>query len=344
MLRKILILLVILSVLGGVFFYKSTSHNLAISKPLNIAVLVTKPQAINLADNFKTLANIHSSASVALSCEKNSHINKIFFHSGQFVRRGTPLIKLDDEIVKNELELAKAQLKLSEIKFRRTNKLSKKNLITMQQKDIESYDVIEKKNLVKVKELQLKQLTIKAPFTGKLGTRNINLGQYVKAGEPLVQLVSYYPMYVRYDIPEAYLKNVHLSQEVLVTSLIDFKTYKAYVTFIDPKINLHSHTLLLEAKIRGKPRDLRPGMMVEVNHNLNNDKVRLFVPEECVITTINNQYVFAVNNSLAHKIIVNTGIHKDGLIEIIKGLNTKVQVVSRGQNKLKNNQVVTIHE
>ena len=289
-----------------------------------------------LAEKFETLGSLASTDNIDISSELAGQIAAIYFTPGAYVKKGTLLIQLDDTVLKSELASAKANLTLSETNYIRTKELAKRSLASEQALDKTLADLQEKENTVKVKQAQLEKLSLRAPFSGTLGSRQVSVGQYVKVGQPLVRLVANQKLRVEYNLPERYLPKLHLGQKVTVRSdAFPNKTYLGIVNYIDPAVDKQTRTIAVEALIDNVERLLSAGLFVRVSHQFGERKKRLLVPEESLIPTINGQKIFILRGKKAVAVRVKTGVHHASMTEICSGLNSSDIVIIRGQHKLK---------
>lgn len=336
--RSILLLstLILFTTLGYIY----TSHHKKIDTHSNEvkAITVETAQVTEkiLAEKFETLGSLASTDNIDISSELAGQIAAIYFTPGAYVKKGTLLIQLDDTVLKSELASAKANLTLSETNYIRTKELAKRSLASEQALDKTLADLQEKENTVKVKQAQLEKLSLRAPFSGTLGSRQVSVGQYVKVGQPLVRLVANQKLRVEYNLPERYLPKLHLGQKVTVRSdAFPNKTYLGIVNYIDPAVDKQTRTIAVEALIDNVERLLSAGLFVRVSHQFGERKKRLLVPEESLIPTINGQKIFILRGKKAVAVRVKTGVHHASMTEICSGLNSSDIVIIRGQHKLK---------
>ncbi|MBA2650827.1 MAG: efflux RND transporter periplasmic adaptor subunit [Tatlockia sp.] len=298
-----------------------------------------------LAEHFQTLGSLASTDNIDISSELAGQIAGIYFTPGSWVKKGTLLIQLDDTVLKSQLASADANLILSETNHNRTKELTKRNITSEQALDRTLADLQEKQNTVKVKKAQLEKLSLRAPFSGTLGSRQVSIGQYVKVGQPLVRLVANQKLRVEYHLPERYLPKLHLGQTVKVRSDAFLnKTYVGVVNYIDPAVDKETRTIAVEALIDNTERQLSTGLFVRVSHQFGERKIRMLVPEESLIPTINGQKIFVLRGKRAVAIKVKTGSHHASMTEICSGLKSTDVVIIRGQHKLKEgSQVINLH-
>ncbi|KTD23740.1 hemolysin D [Legionella lansingensis] len=344
--RSIVLLSLLVSLFLGLFFFfpaKKTSSRT--TEPRAITVETAPVTQRILADQFETIGSLASTDNIDISSEIAGQIAAIYFKPGANVKKGTLLIQLDDTVLKSELASAKANLALSETSYNRTNELAKRKIASEQALDQALANLREKQNTVKVKEAQLEKLSLRAPFSGTLGSRQVSIGQYVKVGQPLVRLVANQKLRVEYTLPERYLPRLQEGQQVAVISdAFPNKIYKGIVNYIDPAVDKETRTIAVEALIDNSEHLLSAGLFVRVTHEFGEKTKRLLVPEESLIPTINGQKIFVLRNDKAVAVRVKIGAHHDAMTEIRSGLKADDIVIVRGQHKLREgSRVIDIH-
>lgn len=327
-----------------VIHYKNKNASATEAKPITVETAAVTEKI--LAEQFETLGSLASTDNIDISSELAGQIAAIYFTPGAQVKKGTLLIQLDDTVLKSELASAQANLALSETNHNRTKELAKRSLASEQALDRTLTDLQEKQNTVKVKQAQLEKLSLRAPFSGTLGSRQVSVGQYVKVGQPLVRLVANQKLRVEYNLPERYLSRLQPGQKVLVRSdAFPNRPYLGTVNYIDPAVDKETRTIAVEALIDNKERFLSAGLFVRVSHRFGAKRKRLLVPEESLIPTINGQKIFVLRGDRAVAIRVKTGDHHASMTEICNGIKADDIIIIRGQHKLKEgSRVINLHQ
>lgn len=319
--------------LSWVFSHQEKKPSL---KPSITQVETSKVSEAFFADEFTTLGSLSSSDNIEISSELAGQIASIHFTPGAFVRKGVLLIQLDDTVLKSELASAEANFLLSQANFKRINELGKRKLISEQAMDQALADLKEKENTVKARRAQLKKLSLNAPFSGTLGSKQVSVGQYVKVGQALVSLIANKQLRVEYSLPERLISQVKLDQTVHIYSdAYPEYTFTGKVNYIAPAVDQDTRTIAVEALIDNPDNLLSAGLFVRVSHQLGNVKRRLLIPEESLIPTINGQKVFVLQGTKAVTLQVKIGAHHHDMAEICQGLTADDIVIIRGQHKLK---------
>ncbi|WP_026069326.1 efflux RND transporter periplasmic adaptor subunit [Legionella tunisiensis] len=246
--RSTLLLLTLLGIaLTSTFIFR---HKKAINNPIAMNAITVETAPVTekvLAEQFETLGSLASTDNIDISSELAGQIAAIYFKPGASVKKGTLLIQLDNTVLKSELASAEANLTLSETSYQRMSELAKRKLASAQALDQASADLQEKQNTVKAKKAQLEKLSLRAPFSGTLGSRQVSVGQYVKIGQPLVHLVANQKLRVEYNLPERYLPRLQEGQKVSVVSdAFPKKFFKESLIILIPQLTAKPEPLLLK--------------------------------------------------------------------------------------------------
>jgi len=343
---KIALLFLVIFLVGGYFFTTSHPTKTANDIPKTLAKIKVqaspvKREVINL--RIEALGSLRSQDIVDISPQIAGEIAHIYFKPGSFVKKGAPLIKLDDTVYQSELAAAKAKLQLSKMNYQRIEQLSKRRLSSEQELDQALADLRDNQNTVKVKQAELAKLTLRAPFSGTLSAKKISVGQYVSVGQPLVKLVANQKLIVEYSVPERYLPDLQIGQKVKVQSdTFSNLSFDGKVDYISPTIDIDTRSIQVEAIIDNKKQELSPGLFVKITHLLGRKRESLLVPEASLVSTINGQKVYTVIDDKANSVDIVTGAHHQTYVEVLSGLHERDTVITRGQHKLKEGSLIKV--
>lgn len=291
---------------------------------------------------------------VELSSEAPGVIREIRFNSGQYVRKGEPIILMRTNVEEANLKSNQAKLALAKINYEREQALFNKRVSSQATLDVRQAELSQAQAAVDASEAQIQQKTIIAPFDGRLGIRQINLGQYVSPGTPMVTLQSLSPLYVTFSLPEQNLAHLYLGQEVEVA--INFgkgKTVRGQITAINSKVEATTRNVLVQATIPNDKYVLYPGMYGLVKIWLKAQKNTVSVPQTAVSYSLSGDYVFIIKDEgkskkepllKAYRQYVKVGERRDNEVSIIDGLKPGDHIITSGQLKLQNGSRVLIDE
>jgi membrane fusion protein (multidrug efflux system) len=194
-----------------------------------------------------------------------------------------------------------------------------------------------------VAERALRDANVRAPFAGWIARRDVSRGEYVRPGQPLFELVALDPIEVEFSLAERDSARVAVGQEVAVrVSPYPEETFQGQVTVISPTLDPRTRTLRVKAQIANADGRLRPGLFARADLGVARREGALLVPEEAVLQRADGEVVFTVTpDDKAHRVLVKTGMQREGKVEIVTGLAAQDQVVVRGHSVLVDGAPVT---
>jgi membrane fusion protein, multidrug efflux system len=300
-----------------------------------VGVEVGRAETMALSDDAVAVGTLRANESVIVKPEIAGRISKIGFVDGGRVAKGTLLIQIDNLVASAEVEQAKAELALAQSNFQRTSDLAAKNFVSDRAKDEAGSSVKVLDAKLKVAQAKLLKNDIRAPFNGVLGLRNVSVGDFVKDGAELVTLEDVSSMKVDLRLPERYISQLQAGQTVnLSVDALPGKSFKATVLALDAQVDANGRALLVRGKLPNQEGVLRTGMFAKAKIVLKEKPQATVVPEEAITPFAGKTFVFKVDAGKATRIEVQTGIRKDGKVEVA-GLTPGDQVVTAGQQKLR---------
>jgi membrane fusion protein (multidrug efflux system) len=330
-----------------IMFFWAMSH----FQPPPITVSTTIAKSVTWQSYLTSVGTLTAINGVDLSTDVAGIVSKIYFNSGQYVKKGDELILLDTSLEQAELKDRQAKLKLAQINYSRDKKLFEKNVSSQAALDTRYAALQEAEAGVQSVQAQIKQKTITAPFDGRTGIRQINLGEYISPGTLMVTLQSLNPLYVMFNLPEQYLPNLFLHQ--LIDVSVNFgrgKTVKGSITAINSKVDQTTRNVLIQATIPNEQFLLYPGMFALVTVWLQEHKNTVIVPQTAISYSLSGDYVFLIKeesqagkSSLhAYRQYVKTGERRENVTSLLEGLKSGDRIVTSGQLKLQNGARVVI--
>lgn len=291
---------------------------------------------------IEATGSLSADEGVTLTTEVPGRITEIYFKSGTYVETGTPLVQLYPKIIQAELAGAKAKLAVDQANLERFTKLFKKGFYDKASLDKATATVEEDQATIDNYQAQLDQLTIKAPFSGRLGLRQVSLGDFLNTGNPIVDLQAIDPIRVDFNVPEIYLGQIKTGDKITITSrAISDKVYEGNIYAFNSKIDPNSRMLGVRAHVPNKDHILVPGTFVEVTVYLNKAQQPIIIPQTAVIYSLESSYVYLMKNHKAIKTPITVGQKlDDNRIIVTKGLQAGDPIIVGGQEKLHDNDAV----
>lgn len=310
--------------------------------PAGTAVEVVPVQRINMARSVSAVGTLRSENSVMLRPEISGRIVEINFAEGGKVKKGDTLFRLDDSVVKAQLQQAQASLSLAQSRHRRAQELSREGFISKQARDEAASELQVQQAAVALHQAQLEKTAILAPFDGLIGLRNVSVGDYVSPGQDLVSIESVNPLKVDFRVPEQFLAGVYPGLPLSVSfDAMPGQERQGEVGAISPVVDVGGRSLLLRASIPNDDDALRPGLFARVLLQLSDESV-LAVPETALSPSGQSQFIFVVRDAKAVRLPVAVGMRRDTMVQVSGEVLEGDQVIVSGLQKVSDGAAVRV--
>lgn len=307
-----------------------------------IAVAVGTAVRMPWIRGVSAVGTLRSQNSVMLRPEVTGRIVEINFNEGGKVSKGQVLVRLDDSVVRAQLQQAQANLSLANSQYRRAAELSKQGFISKQARDEAASQLQVQQAAAALAKAYLDKTAIRAPFDGLVGLRNVSVGDYVSPGIDLVPIESIDPLNVDFRVPEQFLTQISVGIKLALRfDALPGKTREGVVGAISPLVDVGGRSILLRADVPNADNTLRPGMFARVQLQFADDKA-LVVPETALAPSGESQYVFRVEQGHVKRVAVGIGQRRAGQVEVVSGLQEGDQVVVAGLQKVSDGAAVEI--
>jgi membrane fusion protein, multidrug efflux system len=290
-----------------------------------------------------------------VSPEVAGRVTKIFFESGATVHAGDPLVQLNDEPEQGDLLNYRAQARLAQVNLARAKELASRQNGPLANVDTYQSQLDQANAGIAKTQALIAQKLIRAPFSGVLGIRQIDLGQYVTTGAPLVTLTDFDTLYANFTLPEQNRAALSVGQSIEVTvDAYPGRRFPARLTTIEPQVGAETRTIKLQATLANPDHLLMPGMFANARVVLPSLPNVVTVPETAVEYTLYGDSVFVVGADPAtgqaggkpvlkvKRTFVKTGERFDNKVAILSGLKPGERVATSGQIKLTDGAAVTL--
>jgi membrane fusion protein (multidrug efflux system) len=298
---------------------------------------------------FSAIGTVAAVQGVTVSADLPGTVERVAFDSGQRVVAGAVLALLDTRQERAQLAAAEAQRDLARVNFARLQGLLKERVISQAEFDRAAAE--ERQGDARVGEIRaaIERKTIRAPFAGILGIRQVNVGQYLSAGDPLVTLQSLNPIYVNFGVPQQALAEMRVGRSVRVTA---DGVFTGRVTATDSVVDETTRNIKVQATLANTDGKLRPGMFVQTEVVLGPAATLVSVPASAISYAPYGDSVFVVadlENESGQKYrgvrqqFVKLGAARGDQIAIVSGLRAGDEVVTSGVFKLRNGAAVVVN-
>lgn len=357
--RMTIMIILLILVFGGIFGWNAVGHYFmkqyfANFQPPPASVSTTKAQQADWQAYLTSVGNLTASDGVDITPEASGIVTDMPFTSGQMVKKGDLLAKIDDRIEQAQLLNDMASQRLAKINFERTQDLYQKKAISRSQLDEVQAKLSQADAAVAKTKALIAQKNITAPFDGKIGIKLIDTWQFVNAGTPLVTLQGMDPMKISFYLPEQELPQLALQQPVIVkVAPFPGKEFKGEITAINAKVDPNTHNILVQATLPNSDKLLVPGLFGDVAVQLPQQKQVVVAPEAAIDFSLFGDSIYVVSQTdqdkdgkpilVAKRRFVVTGDRQKGLIVITKGIKAGEEIVTSGQTKLNDGTKVVIN-
>jgi len=290
---------------------------------------------------------------VTVSADLPGVVDRIAFDSGEAVREGDVLAVLDTRQERAQLAAAEAQRDLSRVNYERIQGLLDERVVS--RAEFDQANANERQSRARVGEINaaIERKTIRAPFTGVLGIRRVNLGQYLSAGDALVTLQSLNPIYVNFGVPQQAMRDVRAGRLVRITS--DDHTgvvIEGRITAIDSVVDESTRNVQAQATVTNVTGALRPGMFVQTEVVVGASAPVISLPASAISYAPYGNSVFVVSDLKDEKgkayrgvrqQFVKVGAARGDQIAVLSGIKAGEEVVTSGVFRLRNGAAVLVN-
>jgi membrane fusion protein, multidrug efflux system len=290
---------------------------------------------------------------VTVSADLPGTVDHIAFDSGKPVNAGEVLVELDTRQERAQLAAMEAQRDLARINFGRMQQLVKEGVIA--QTEFDNATAQQKATEAQVGEIRatIARKTIRAPFSGILGIRQVNLGQYLSAGEAIVSLQSLNPIYVNFGVPQQTAAQVGVGRGLRVSSDdVGGVKFSGRVTALDSIVNEATRNIQVQATLANPGGKLRPGMFVQVEIVTGTDRPVIALPASAINYAPYGDSVYVVSDlqdphgkayrGVSQRFVKLEGSRGDQ-VAVVSGVKPGDEVVSSGVFKLRNGAAVQVN-
>ena len=357
-LRLIMVILLLVTITGALAYKKTLQIQEQIAQgsqlppPISVTVAQARPDTWNR--RIRAVGTLVAFQGVDITTEESGIVTAINFKSGDEVESGTLLIDLDNRTETANLESARAQYDSDNSQYQRLLKLKDQSFVTKNDIDTQESLVDIAEARINVAQTALSKKRIYAPFSGRLGIRQVDLGEYIAPGGVIVTLLSLDRLYLDFTLPESNFKDLVRDQ------LIEFKvrsyperTFSARVETWNPQLDADTRNITIRAIVDNRERLLAPGMFADMQVRSRRQESVLTVPETSIFYNIYGQAVYILEKPEATENApdpdyrlaarqVEVAYRSEGVAGISSGIEAGDMVVTSGQLKLYPNLRVAI--
>ncbi|MDD0841223.1 efflux RND transporter periplasmic adaptor subunit [Pseudomonas sp. Gutcm_11s] len=298
-------------------------------------VEVVTPERTLVRDELITFGSLRSDESATIRPEVEGRVASLHFREGEAVKAGTLLVSLDDAIARAELAQAQANLGLAEKSFVRNQLLFKRGASNAQALDESQSQQQAARASLALAQARLDKTQIRAPFDGVLGLRQVSVGDYLNAGDDIVNLEVLDPLKVDFRVPQKAASQVHVEQSVeLSLDAYVGERFIGQIIALNPRLDEVGRSQAIRAQVSNTDRRLKPGQFVKVSVILAERPKALVIPEEAVMPMGQLLFVNLVVAGKVERRQIRIGQRLRGRAEVVEGLQGDETVISAGWQKV----------
>ena len=293
--------LLLVVVLGGLYGFnrfreQAIATYFAHNKPppAHVSAAEVKTEAIpRFASGIGSVTAVHQ---VTINPEVGGRVTKIFFEPGASVKAGDPLVQLNDAPEHGDLASYEAQARYAQITLEHASQLAQRQFEARETVDQKQSQLDQARAMIIKTEALIAQKLIRAPFSGQLGTRQVELGQYLTPGARIVTLTDLSMLYVNFTLPSHLRPQISVGQRVNVTAdAYPGRTFDAEITTVEPQISADTRTMAVQATMSNPENALLPGMFVNAAVVLPPQPDMVVLPETAVEYTLYGDSVYVIH-------------------------------------------------
>jgi membrane fusion protein (multidrug efflux system) len=365
LLRRMLIMLAVFTlVVLALAAYKGYSIYQQVQQfsapPPPISVEAEPAREMSWQSRLPAIGTLKAIQGVELTVEVPGTVQQVLFESGQKVSRDQPLIQMSSEVEQASLASAQAALGLAQVELGRARNLVGRQMISRSEFDRLNAEARQAQASAEQLKAVLDKKRILAPFTGTIGIRQVDVGDYLGSGTPIATLQDLSRLQVDFFLPEQRVPQLRVGQQVqLSVPAYPDEVFTGQIGAINPRAEESTRNIQLRAQLENPGERLLPGMFANLDVILPDSPQRVVVPETAVTYSLYGNALYLVKDQqdeagqvqtdeqgqprkVVERRFITTGEHRDGLVVIEKGLRAGDWVVTSGQLKLDNGSAVTI--
>ena len=350
----ILGLLGLIVLIGGIKFLQiNTLIHMKAVVPLE-AVSTTEVKQESWQETLTSVGSLSAVQGVTVAAELDGKIVEIAFESGSSVKAGDVLVRQDTSAEEAQLRAAEANVDLTRVNLERTRELLAKATVSQSQFDADAANAKQAEAAADNIRATIAKKTIRAPFSGRLGIRLVNLGQNLKAGDALVSLQALDPIYIDFYVPQDELRQLAVGLKVRLTGdAIADGAIEGKITAINPDVDTSTRNVRVQATVQNTQGRLHPGMYVDVAVELPVVNKLLTIPATAVLYAPFGNTVYVVDKKtdpdthedefVVRQQIVRLGVQKGDFVEVTSGLKEGDTIVTSGVFRLRPGSAVKVN-
>jgi len=351
--RILLTVLVALGVLGAIFGFKyrqlsQAKAAMAARKPQPATVTTAPATQEQWSLTLSAVGTLESFQGTAIRAEIEGRVVRVAFESGAAVKAGDVLVEMDTATEDAQLKSYEASARLAVANLGRARDLQQSNTNTKAELELAEANADQAAASVEATRATLAKKRIVAPFAGRVGIRQVNVGQFLNKGDQILTLEAVDPIYADFALPQQNVTQITVGLPVQVDlDAFPGRTFSGKIEAIDPRLNPTTRNLRVRATLDNHDEALRPGMFARIAVVLPGDNNVVAVPATAIVYSPygNSVYVAETKDGVltAQQRFVTLGVRRGDLIALTDGVKAGEQVITTGQGKLRPGSAISIN-
>lgn len=308
-----------------------------------IPVVVAPVRTGAVIERVESVGTVRAREAVTITTKVAGIVTAVRFTEGQQVREGDVLLELDSAAIRAEIDQARAALDNARSQLARARALPAGQAVA--QARVDELETLSRAAEGRLRQTQarLEELRLVAPFSGRVGLRQVSPGALIQPGTPVTTLDDIGRVRVEFSVPEVNLARIQIGSPVVARSAAyGARRFEGRVAIMDTRIDPATRTIRLVSAFDNPDEALKPGLFLTVVLTLETRPNALLIPEEALDPIGDANFVYAIRDGRARRLPVQLGLRLGGEVEIREGLNAADQVVVRGLQRLRNDAPVRI--
>ncbi len=352
--RFIIVILILIVVFGGLIAYhfikdKMIAKYMKTYEAPAVTVNVLKVEPIAWQPTYNTVGSTVAVEGTDVAPIINGIVTKILFNSGDIVKKNQVLVIMDIDILTAQLNNAEAALVYNKKTYERYQSLYHQGVLSAESLDqaLSNYQV--SVATVAQDKATLAQKYILAPFTGRVGIRNVSLGQYLNAGTVVTNIQELNPIYVNFQLPEQFLQQMYIGQPVAITvDTFPGMSFPGKITAFDAEVADNTKSITVQSTFANTNAHalLLPGMQANITVFLKNSGQVIAVPQQSISYSLYGNSVYVVTDGkdangnpakIASEVAITPGLQQGNLVQVTGDIKAGDVIIVDGLAKIQNN-------
>lgn len=309
---------------------------------IQVDAFIVKTQA--LGDNVEVPGTLIANESTEIHPEISGRIVQLNISEGRYVKKGALLAKIYDGDLQATLHKLKVQLQIAEQNEQRSSQLLKIQGISQQDYDASLLNVNNIKADIEITNANIIKTEIRAPFTGKIGLRNISIGAFVTSATVVASIQQTDILKLDFSVPEKYTAQIKVGQSVTFTIEGGAKKYVAKIMATESGVTQDTRTLMIRSIVQNKDASLVPGIFAKVVLDFDPDPNAIVIPTQAVLPQARGKKVILYDGGTARFADVTTGIRDSSTIQITSGLKAGDTIITTGLLSVRSGSTLTVNK